>query len=208
MGNENYRLRFQQLTPGPPGLALKSNENLVREAGEAIQTFQSALESWKAEFSQAKITLDQLSMWTKGYSNNIKSSTVTLEEFNSNLYDVADKILASTQDLSKIRQDLPTSTEERSWLLKDHETQRKILKAFNAAHIAPAIKSLIESMQYVESTGWEDLRTASLSLFTTLPILREYYTAYHDALASFESLHHASSKALARRVNGQAKRRF
>lgn len=193
---ENYRIRFRRLPPGPPGLVLKSNENLIREADEATQTFQSSLETWKTQFSQAKMSLDQLLMWTKWYGHNFNSSTVTLEEFNSQLYDVADKALASMQDMTKMRQDLPISTEERNWLLKDHETQKKILQAFNAAQIAPATKSLIESMQNVGSTGWESLRTASLSLFTVLPILREYYLAYRGCLASFASLHHASSKAL------------
>ncbi|KAH6470467.1 midasin [Parastagonospora nodorum] len=165
--------------------------------------FQNTFKAWIEDNDMPRVVLRQMhSFLFKHPEVNtipfLEESRASLETQSKEVFAVLDLILGSMQDVEAALKDVPASTEDASWLVKEERALSAALSALHAPQISIAIQILLDKMRNLhESTSLQ----AMAGLFASVkPILDQYANSHEYLVKRFDNLH-ASTASLLHRLS-------
>jgi midasin len=120
----------------------------------------------------------------------------TLETQSQEILAALDSILGSMQDVENALKQVPSSTDDASWLVKEEQALLAALNALHAPQISESIQILLDKVQYL---GEDPNLQAIAALFASVkPILSQYVACHEYLVKRFDNLHAATANLLHR----------
>ncbi|KAF2653215.1 midasin [Lophiostoma macrostomum CBS 122681] len=125
-----------------------------------------------------------------------ESGTTSVEVYSREIFKTLDCILGAMQDVEGALKDVPMSTDDAAWLVKEEQALAAALSGFHAPQITEELEGLLFRLQ--DSKDDEGLRIVAALFTAVLPIFDQYLASHRYLVARFEALHLATTKLLYR----------
>lgn len=125
-----------------------------------------------------------------------ESQITTLETLSGELFEDLDLILGAMQDIEAALKNLPTTTDDTTWLVTEEQALSSAISALHSQQITRALKRILDRMQYL--TDDQSLRSLAAMFAAIKPILDQYLASHVFLIAKFEALHLSTTKLLHR----------
>jgi midasin len=127
----------------------------------------------------------------------LPESTVTgVEIYSQEVFKALDLILGAMQDVESALKDVPTSTEEATWLVREERALAAALSGLHASQITEELEGILSRLHNI--TDDDALRVVATLFTAVLPIFDQYLATHSYLVARFEALHLATAKLLYR----------
>jgi len=167
-----------------PAQALTSRtvQSLHAQCSYNLHQFGLLLKEWLVREPRIEFLLENLIPWTIGVPNMVDVTQngvkeLSLQQFDQSLRDLVDRIFVALQKLQSVKDNMPTSVEDASWLAKSERAAVQAYEAMHAGIIGPATKDVLASLEYVHP---KDLVVASSLLLIAMPIIDQYCAILGD----------------------------
>ncbi|KAF1834922.1 hypothetical protein BDW02DRAFT_568614 [Decorospora gaudefroyi] len=199
---------FQELAgayDGLPKLPLNVQSESHRAWEKSVDThmteFPTVFKEWIDDNDIARTVLRHIepfvfrypAMGTMGYSDDLR---VALDDHAKEIFGSLDLILGSMQDVEAAVREIPTSTDDATWLVKEEQALTSAISALHAPQISTALQILLDRVQYL----YEDANLQSIAaLFASVrPILDQYVASHKYLVSRFDALHASTANLLHR----------
>ncbi|OAL48241.1 midasin [Pyrenochaeta sp. DS3sAY3a] len=168
-----------------------------------VSDIQTVFKDWMDNNDMARTVLRQVQPFLFWYPEVkavgfAKEQQQSLEQQSQNVFAALDLILGSMQDVEAALKDLPTSSDDASWLVKEEQALSAALNCLHTPQISNALLSLLDGMQYLHN---EARLRAFAAVFDCLrPILDQYVASHNYLVSRFDELH-ASTASLLHRLS-------
>jgi midasin len=208
-GLQEWSALFRKLADGYDGLpALPTNiwsdvhVQQDEQARSKIFEFREVMSGWMQMYQIPRAILQQIAPYVVDGSIPGRlapastASLCTLEDHSKEIFASLDAILGSLQDVEAALKDLPKSTDDATWLVKEEQALSAALSALHAPRITQSLTLIVEKIQYLD--GGEAIRSIAALLAVVKPILDQYLASHNFLVSKFEALHLSTSKLLYR----------
>ncbi|KAF3041036.1 hypothetical protein E8E11_005123 [Didymella keratinophila] len=120
----------------------------------------------------------------------------TIEQLSKDILSALDSILGSMQDVDAALKELPTSSEDAAWLVKEEQVLSSALNGLHAGQVRDTLDTILNKMQYLQSDT--NLQAIGAMFAAIQPILKQYVAAHHYLVDRFDALHASTTKLLYR----------
>jgi midasin len=193
--------RYDQLPKLPINVQSQAHCALDDTVKAHINEIHEVFNDWNENNDMPRVILRQIYPFLFWYPDVktiafSKDSRITLEMQSQDIFAALDLVLGSMQDVETALKEVPTSTEDASWLVKEEQALSTALNALHAPQISTTIQSLLDKMQYL----YEDANLQAIaSLFaSTKPILDQYVASHKHLVKRFDNLHASTANLLHR----------
>jgi midasin len=195
--------RYDQLPKLPANVQSEAHKQLEEMVKDAIIALQGVFGEWEKENDMARVILRHINWFLYGYLypeakevSFSEDSRITLETQSEEIFAAFDLILGSMQDVEAALKDIPSSTEDASWLVKEEQALSAALNALHAPQISNAIQTVLDKMQYL----YEDTNLQAIAaMFASVkPIIDQYVASHQYLVTRFDNLHAATANLLHR----------
>ncbi|KAJ4986133.1 denitrification regulatory protein nirq [Stagonosporopsis vannaccii] len=120
----------------------------------------------------------------------------TVEQCTKNIFSALDSILGSMQDVEGALKEVPASTEDAAWLVKEGQSLASAISGLHAVQIRDALQSILDNLQYLH--GDDQLRGIAAVFAVIEPVLSQYIASYQYLVDRFDALHASTTNLLYR----------
>ncbi|KAJ4369376.1 AAA ATPase midasin [Didymella sp. IMI 355093] len=120
----------------------------------------------------------------------------TVEQHAKEIFSAIDSILGSMQDVEAAFKELPESSEDAAWLVKEEQVLSSALNGLHAGQIQDALETILDKMQFLHSDA--NLRGIAAMFAAIEPILNQYIASHQYLVDRFDALHASTTKLLYR----------
>jgi midasin len=176
-----------------------------RSLDQSIKTSLSDLrrdfDSWTGRYPISRTVLKHIQPYVFNYPEvrAVKLSEnerITLEVHSKEILSALDLVLGSMQDVEAALTDMPTSTDDATWLVKEEQALSTAISALHATQISDAINSILDRMHLLYE---DDNLRAIAALFTAVqPIINQHLASHKYLVERFDALHCSTAKLLHR----------
>jgi midasin len=198
---EDLAGRYTQLPKLPANVQSEVHQQLQQTVKDDVNALHGIFGEWIDKNDMARVILKQAYRCLFQYPEVkevafSEDSRITLETQSEEIFAALDLILGSLQDVESALKDVPTSTEDASWLVKEEQALSAALNGLHAPQISGAIQTLLDKMQYLHE---EPNLQAIAALFASVkPIVNQYIAAHQYLVTRFDNLHAATANLLHR----------
>lgn len=206
MGKWSSQLRelakeFDKLPVLPSNVWSEAHTRLDILTKAQLNDFQGAFDIWMERFPISRTVLKHVQSFLFNYPDSTPQFTstdqrVTVESFANKILATLDLILGSMQDVEIALKDIPTSTDDAAWLVKEEQALSAAITAVHAPRISEGFNTLLENLHKVSEN--DDLRVIAALFSTILPLVEQYLESHKSLVARFSALHASTSKLLHR----------
>jgi midasin len=192
---------YDRLPKLPTNIQSEAHQALDQSVDTHLADIQLAFQSWVDNSDIAKTILRHIEPFlfngpareAIGFSEDLR---ITVAHHSNEIFSSLDLILGSMQDVETAVKDIPASTEDASWLVKEEQALSAALNALHAPQISHALQSLLDRLQFL----YEDSNLQSIAaLFSTIkPILNQYVASHKYLVNRFDALHASTASLLYR----------
>ena len=205
----DWKLKFckmldtrRSLAKLPEGLSSSIHDEAHQQAEETLRRLNADLKAWSSAYPKVVFVLSQIEPWTDLASDDMdlskhnatNNATIELEAFDEQISQISDTVLVAVQQVNAAMVDIPTSTEDPSWLIQVNKSLTKTLNCFRAGELAQSLNSVMNHIQHLPAAGGGELRTAAAYLAMALPILRQFKQSYQEVFRKYTESHTALCK--------------
>ncbi|KAH7408502.1 hypothetical protein DE146DRAFT_675536 [Phaeosphaeria sp. MPI-PUGE-AT-0046c] len=193
--------RHDQLPQMPVNVRSAAHMMLEESVRVHLNEIHVVFDNWLKNNDMPKTILSQISWFLIWYPkiNSVQFSEearVSIDMQSQELQNALDLILGSMQDVEAALKDVPASTEDASWLVKEEQAMTAALNALHEPQISSAVQQLLEKMQYLyEDTN---LQIFAAMLASVKPILDQYVATHEYLVRRFDNLHASTANLLHR----------
>jgi midasin len=186
----------------PGNVWSKSSVSHVRDVEAKVSEFREIFYSWLDEYPLPRAVLKQIVPYLQagnGSANVIAATEpeqVSLEACSQEIFGLLDLILGAMQDVEAALMNLPKSTDDATWLVKEEQSLYAAISGLHAQQIANTIQQITDKMQYLGHE--QNLRAVAAMLAAVKPILDQYLASQNYLVEKFEALHLSTGKLLYR----------
>ncbi|KAI4935110.1 uncharacterized protein J4E92_002397 [Alternaria infectoria] len=188
-----------------PKLPFKVQPIDRQEANNTVKTFLSDLQrAFNASVNNndmAKTVLLHLEPFIFSYPaadpvRSLIDIRITVESYARDVLASLDLVLGSMQDVEAAMADIPTSTDDTSWLLKEEQALAAALVGLHSPQISEALQTLLERMHYLHEDA--NLQVIVALFACVKPILHQYVATHKYIVNRFDALHATTANLLHR----------
>jgi midasin len=190
-----------------PKLPFNVQSSGRQEANDAVKNFlsdfQEAFNASVNNSDMARTVLLHVEPFIFSYPaadaiRSLHDMHISVENHAQDVLATLDLVLGSMQDVEAALADIPTSTDDASWLLKEERALAAALAALHAPQIGEALQTLLDKMHYLH----EDVNLQVIvALFACIKPILDQYVATHEYIASRFDVLHASTANLLHRLS-------
>ncbi|KAL1606457.1 AAA ATPase midasin [Paraconiothyrium brasiliense] len=192
--------QFDLLPTLPTNVWSEAHSQLKESIQAQLEDFQNVFNTWMERFPISRVVLKHVESFLFSYPDATSLMTsdqhVTVESHSKNILAAIDLILGSMQDVENALKDLPTSTDDAAWLVKEEQALSAAINALHAPQIGEVITTLLQKVHL--TSGDDNLRVIAALFSTVQPLLDQYLVSYVSLVDRFSALHTSTSKLLHR----------
>lgn len=193
--------RYDQLPRMPANIRSAAYAMLENSVKGYLTEIQGLFNDWLNDNDMPRTILSQISWFLIQYPTTktvqfSDEARVTVERQTQELHSALDLVLGSMQDVEAALKELPASTEDASWLVKEEQALTSALNALHAPQISTTVHSLLDKVQCLyEDTN---LQAFAAMLASVKPILDQYVAAHEHLVRRFDNLNASTTNLLHR----------
>ncbi|KAH6625785.1 hypothetical protein C7974DRAFT_396719 [Boeremia exigua] len=120
----------------------------------------------------------------------------TIDQCSKDIFSALDSILGSMQDVDVALKELPTSSEDAAWLVKEEQALSAAIGSIHATQICNTLQLILEKMQYLHSNV--HLQGIAAMFAAIQPVLNQYVASHQYLVDRFDALHASTTDLLYR----------
>ncbi|KAJ4294136.1 AAA ATPase midasin [Kalmusia sp. IMI 367209] len=196
---------FDKLPALPSNVWCEAHTQLEQSIKVQLEDFRAAFNIWMDRFPVSRTVLKHVESFlfyfpqsTAGRNQPEQGITqgVTVESYSKEILTMLDLIFGAMQDVETALKDLPTSTDDATWLAKEEQALSAAITALHTGQIGHTLENILENMQ---SCNEDDSLPTIAALFSTVqPILSQYLASHKYLVERFDALHCSTAKLLHR----------
>lgn len=191
---------YNNLPSLPVNIQSDAHQNLDNSALTAITDLRAAFSQWQDKNEVARTVLNNIKPFifhvTKTDAQLSNGSRQTVEQCSTEIFSALDSILGSMQDVEAALKELPTSSEDAAWLVKEEQVLSSAINSFHAPQIRESLQTILDNMQYIHN---DDALQGVAAIFAAVqPVLNQYMASHQHVVDRFDSLHASTTKLLYR----------
>ncbi|OCL14238.1 midasin [Glonium stellatum] len=191
----------QALPNLPQNIWTNSHVEIDRMIREKLLLIETDITKWIVEFPNVECTLKQVLPWIRNGQPAPAAKAeghpaVSITDLSHKVFEALDLILGSIQDVEKALTDLPKSTEDTAWLVKEEQSLSATMNAFHVPRIAAAFWTIADSMQFLDDTTHENsgIQTIAAMFASLNPIVEQYRLSFKELLDRLSVFHSSACK--------------
>jgi midasin len=198
---EDLASRYDHLPKLPACVQSEAHQKLEDLVKGHVNEMHGVLMDWVEKNDMARVVLKQIQGFSFCYPD-IKKVTfpedlrITIETQAEEILSSLDLILGSMQDVETALKDVPSSTDDASWLVKEEQVLSAALNALHAPQVNIAIQTLLDRTQYVHEDS--NLQAVAAMFASAKPILDQYAVSHQYLVTRLDNLHAATANLLHR----------
>ncbi|KAH8671889.1 hypothetical protein BGZ60DRAFT_514599 [Tricladium varicosporioides] len=194
---DNYAQQWDLLPSLPNSLVSTEQLNLESAINCSIALLQEELLDINTRPRELAFILDQITPWTQITSSSITrtSSDRAIEELDQKLSIICDTILVAVEKHKKTLADLPTTTEDSNWLIKNESALASSIKSLHGESITTQIEEAFVILRQLDLSSAPTGNSASAIFAVALPIIQQYFNILRQSIVRYAQLHRATCKA-------------
>ena len=163
----------------PKGLTSPPHQQLYNQTKESFEELSTNLQDWAKELPAVGFVLRQLLPWTaiaitesQGDINGAHS--IDLVDFDKDVSKALDSILVTVQRMSTGFSSIPTSDEDRAWLVHGLKSCSNGLRSLKVGEVTCILQDLMQNFPHLVCSQGLELKVASATCAMALPIIQQY----------------------------------
>jgi len=187
---------WESLSKLPPNILSTRQQDLENRIGESTKQLCAEIADLSEKRSNLSFILNQILPWTKLNISAIvgTSPSKTVIDLDQKLSAICDSVLVAIEKHKKAINDLPSSTEDPGWLVKNDTCLRNAIKSLHCDNITGQVEQAFELLRGLDLEDDQISKTAGAIFAVALPILQQYYNILQDAIIRYAQLHRATCK--------------
>lgn len=188
---------FQSLPMLPPRIWADAHLQWDRKIREKLPEFRHEFKAWIEQYPMPRATLKQIQPYVLEDSliQNVAipdDQRKSVEALGTEIFSILDTILGAMQDVETALKELPTSTEDATWLIKEENALSAAISALYVPHISTTLETVLHDIRFV--TQGDGLRAIATLFSAVQPIIKQYLTSHNFLVEKFEALHLSTTK--------------
>lgn len=197
--NNTFRELFTQweaLPELPSDIVSTEREVLEKLIQDSITKVRNQLGLLSKQRPDLSFILDQILVWCKLEETNTKDyPDMTITDLDQKLSVVCDAILRAIEKQQKSISDLPTSTDDPGWLVKNDAALANNIKSLHSDEITKHLEQAFEILRSLNLKDDKTSKTAAALFAVAQPIIQQYYNILQQSVARYAQLHRATCKS-------------
>ncbi|KAE8385300.1 hypothetical protein BDV23DRAFT_188413 [Aspergillus alliaceus] len=178
----------------PHGVTSKLHEETLKEASSSFDKLNHDLASWAESRPDLSFVLMQITPWANVDVEPAEvlqtKSLLAIGDFDGNLLVAIDKILISLQKLK----DVPSLIVSPGSLSRSDEFFTRALKAVHLPDITASLDSVLDELQFLQTSSKSGLALAVSLVASLLPIMNKYRNICKDIVDRYMTVHRETCK--------------
>ena len=192
---QEFSVQWDTIPELPANIISTVREDLSRRVKDSAIKLSGEIQALSKQRPDLSFILDQLLLWTGLEETSITESTLsTISELDQKMSTVCDSILLAIEKHQKSNSELPTSTEDPGWLVKNEVAIASSIKSLHSDYIAQQLEQAFEILRGLNLEDDKISRTAAAIFAVAQPMIQQYYNILHQAVTRYAELHQGSCK--------------
>jgi midasin len=182
----------------PTNIVSTQRLDLVKAITDATQELKSQLKSMANARPDLGFVLNQISPWTEiniSPTSDEFGKPKTISDLDQKLSTVCDTVLVAIEKHQKALVDLPSSSEDSGWLVKNEACIANSIKSLHSESVTNQIGQAFDILRSIHLEDERTSKTAGAVFAVAIPILQQYYNILEQAITRYGQLHRATCKA-------------
>ncbi|KAF8853024.1 midasin [Acephala macrosclerotiorum] len=188
--------RWQDLVELPPAVMSSERRDIQKTIDENADRLRAELSSLSKSRPDIAYIIDQILPWAEslGSATSEVPAVQGLSDLDQKLSTICDAILVAIEKHTKTIVEIPTSTEDPSWLVKNDATLADSIKSLHCTNINEQIEQAFEILRQLKLEDDTTSKAASSLFAVTQPIIQQYFNILQDSVTRYAQLHRATCK--------------
>lgn len=190
-----FSAEWDALPELPASIIPTSQENLSKLVEDATAKLHSEMQSLIEHRPDLHFIFDQILLWTRLDVTSIDGhAQMTVTELDQKLSVVCDSMLLAIEKHQQAISELPTSTEDPGWLVKNDTVMARSIKALHSENITRQLEEAFEILRNINLEDDKTCETAAAIFAVAQPLLQQYYNILQQAVTRYAGLHQITCK--------------
>ncbi|KAL5322228.1 hypothetical protein ACEPPN_010200 [Leptodophora sp. 'Broadleaf-Isolate-01'] len=191
-----FTRQWDELTTLPSGIVSTASLALQEEITDAAQQLNIETSDVTEQRPDLAFVVNQILPWTGITAAQVDSAAEekTIEDLDQKLSTVCDTVLVAIEKYKKTAADLPTSTEDPGWLIKNDACLSSAIKSLHSESISEELNQSFAILRSINLKHVKTSQAASALFAVALPILQQYSYTLRESVARYGHLHRATCK--------------
>ncbi|PBP16626.1 ATPase [Diplocarpon rosae] len=180
----------------PPGIVTTQSMALEKDITDATQQLSIELTEINAQHPSLVFVTNQILPWTVITTSSLAETTdaKTLADLDEKLSTVCDTVLVAIEKHKKVISELPVSTEDPNWLVKNDQCLSSAVTSLRSEIISEQLDQSFDILRSINLGDDHTSKSASAIFAVALPILRQYSHILQESVTRYGYLHRATCK--------------
>jgi midasin len=180
----------------PSSIVSTKQQDVERRTEESLLQLRVEVTDMIGNRPDLGFILNQILLWTEISSCSIPNGAdqSTIADLDDKLSVICDGVLVSIEKHKKSMIDLPTSTEDPSWLVKNDAALSQGIKSLHSDIISEQLVFAFGTLRGVDLNDQKISKATGAIFAAALPILQQYFNILQQAIARYAQLHRATCK--------------
>jgi midasin len=192
---------FDGLSPLPNNIRSAAHEQFDDRVKIATTTLKVTFAQWSDSNEVARTVLHHIVPFifhAPEVTAQLSATDIqrTVDVCSKDILGALDSILGSMQDVEAALNELPASSEDTAWLIKEEQVLTTAINGFHATQIQDSLQTILDNMQFLQNQA--DLRSVAAMIAAVQPILNQYMASHQYLVDRFDALHASTTKMLYR----------
>lgn len=191
-----YARQWDELVTLPSGVVSTHSMSLLEDVTDASQQLGIDLSVINKQRPDLTFIVDQILPWTDIVTSAQEKAHEqrTISDLDQKLSTVCDTVLVAIEKFKKVVSELPTSSDDQTWLIKNDSCLLSAIKALHSEHVSDQLDEAFEVLRLVNLEDDNTSKSASAVFSVALPILQQYLNILKESVARYAHLHRATCK--------------
>jgi len=193
---DNFSTEWDSLQSVPKWIKSTGRMVLEQSITSSSQQLATELRSLIESRPDLSFIISQVIPWTEMYSDTVapNTSTRTVTDLDSKLSTICDGILVAIEKYQKAISEIPSSTEDPSWLVKNDLSLANGIKSLHSDNIISQINEAFDILRCLELEDSKTSNAAGAIFAVALPIFQQYFSILQQSVIRYAQLHRATCK--------------
>jgi midasin len=186
---------WEALPELPTNIVSSKQKELEKFIWGSVENMARELSDFAVKFPNLGFIVNPIFPWLSHEAGDLSGTrNQQVTELDQKLSTLCDSILRAIEKYKQSICDLPNSTEDSGWLVKNDAVLTMSIKALHCENITKQLEQSFNILQQLDLGDDQTGKTASAIFAVAQPILQQYYNIMQQSVTRYAQLHRATCK--------------
>ncbi|TVY40595.1 Midasin [Lachnellula occidentalis] len=191
-----FSAEWDSLPSLPPQIITSERLTIEQEITRSTQQLRTQLSALTADRPDLAFIIDQITPWTELITESVtkKLPQRSITDLDSKLSTMCNAILVAIEKHKNAISELPSSTEDPSWLSKNDSSLSNSITSLHVKNIVSQISEAFDILRCLKLQQSSTSKAAGAVFAVALPIFQQYFNILQQSVIRYAQLHRATCK--------------